>query len=149
MKTFVIDASALLAAWLPEEPYQDQADALLDRYQDGQLRLCAPVLLADEILNGLYIAVRGKGGRTSRLTQQEALEVWKLFQSLHISLEETNHLASRILELAFAYRRPSTYDTTYIALAEHLKTKLITADERLINAMPDRWVLPLWEFQRS
>lgn len=62
MKTFVIDASALLAAWLPEEPYQDQADALLDRYQEGQLRLYAPVLLVDEILNGLYIAVRGKGG---------------------------------------------------------------------------------------
>lgn len=144
MKTFVIDASALLAAWLPEEPYQGQADTLLDRYQDGQLRLCAPALLADEILNGLYVAV--KGGRTPRLTQQEALEVWRLFQSLHISLEETSLLAARIFELALTYRRLGTYDTTYIALAEHLKTKLITADEHLINAMPDKWVLPLWEF---
>ncbi len=146
MKTFVIDASALLAAWLPEESYPMQADALLDRYQEGQLRLCGPTLLADEILNGLYIAVRGKGGRKPRLTQQEALEAWKLFQRLHISLEDTSQLAPRILELAFTYQRPSTYDATYIALAEHLKTKLITADERLVKSMPTKWVLPLWEF---
>ena len=147
MKTFVIDASAVLAAWLPEEPFQGQADALLDRYQEGRLQLCAPVLLVDEILNGLYMAVRGKGGRTSRLTAQEALEVWRLFQSLRIAREETSHLAGRILELAFTYHRPSTYDTTYIALAEHLKTKLITADERLIKSVPEKWVLPLWEFR--
>ncbi|MDW8111493.1 MAG: type II toxin-antitoxin system VapC family toxin [Candidatus Bipolaricaulota bacterium] len=122
---------------------------MLDRYQEGRLRLCAPMLLADEILNGLYLAVRGKGGRAPRLTPQEASEVWRLFQSLHISLEETSHLANRIFELALTYHRPSTYDATYIALAEHLRTKLITADERLMKSVPEKWVLPLWEFEAS
>jgi predicted nucleic acid-binding protein len=146
MQNFVIDASALLAAFLPEEPYRVQADALLDLYQEGQLQLCAPTLLAHEILNSLYIAVRGKAGQKPRLTQSEALEAWKLFQQLRIPLDNTSDLTARILELSFTYRQPSTYDTTYLALAEHLKTRLITGDARLVKVVPPKWVLPLWEF---
>lgn len=149
MKTFVIDASALLASFLPEEPYQPQADALLERYQEGQIQLHAPTLLPHEILNSLYIAVRGKGGRKPRLTPTEALEAWRLFQQLHIPLHDPSPLAARILELSRIYQRPSTYDMTYGALAEHLGAHLITADERFIHAVGAKvkWLLPLWEFQ--
>lgn len=73
-RLFVIDASALLAAWLPKQPYQAQADALLECYQDGQVELCGPTLLPHEVLNGLYLAVRGKAGQPPRLSPKEALE---------------------------------------------------------------------------
>lgn len=147
-ETFVIDASALLAAWLPEEPYRAQADSLLDRYRDGRLELGGPTLLAHEILNSLYIAARGKAGQRPRLTPKEALEAWNLFQQLRIPLEDTRDLAPRILELSLQYQRPSTYDMTYVALAEKLKSRLITGDEKLLNALRGKvkWVLPLWQF---
>lgn len=150
-KLFVVDASALLAAWLPKEAYREQADALLKRYQDGQLELCGPTLLPHEILNGLYIAVRGKAGQAPRLTPEEALEVWALFQRLGLRLEGTEALSGRILELALEYGRPSAYDMTYVALAEHLHSPLITGDQRLLKAIGGRlgWVFPLWEWPRA
>jgi predicted nucleic acid-binding protein len=150
-KVFVIDASALLAAWLPKEPYQAEADALLEQYQEGRLELCGPTLLPHEILNGLYIAVRGKAGEAPRLAPKEALEAWELFQKLGLRLEETGALGARILELAMEYQRPSAYDMTYVALAEHLKSPLITGDQRLLNAVGGRlkWVIPLWEWQET
>ncbi|OGF53697.1 MAG: hypothetical protein A2Z21_01425 [Candidatus Fraserbacteria bacterium RBG_16_55_9] len=145
----VIDASALLSAWLPKEPYQAQADALLERYVEDQLELCGPTLLLHETLNGLYMAVRGKAGQPPRITLQEAGEVWELLQGLQFRLEDTGALAGRILELASQFQRPSSYDVTYVALAEHLKSPLITGDRKLLNAVSKQldWVIPLWEWE--
>jgi len=150
-KLFVIDASALLAAWLPKEPYRAHADALFQCYEEEQVELCGPTLLPYEILNGLYVAVRGKAGQPPRLSPEEALEAWELFQKLGIRLEETEHLSERILKLALEYQRPSIYDMTYVALAEHLKSPLITADRRLLSALEGKldWVIPLWEWQKA
>jgi predicted nucleic acid-binding protein len=41
------------------------------------------------------------------------------------------------LEIAFAYDR-SVYDSLYVALAIQFKTEMITADERLANALASR-----------
>lgn len=148
---WVVDASALLSAWLPQEPYQAQADALLDSYQDGHLELCGPTLLPHEILNALYIAVRGKAGQPPRLAPQDAQAVWEFFQRLQLQLEDTSSLAGRILELASRYQQPSTYDMTYVALAGHLKSQLITGDRKLLNVIGQHldWVVPLWEWERK
>ena len=53
----------------------------------------------------------------------------------------------RVLELAVTHRRSSSYDMAYVALAERLGTMLITADQRLINAVGPKlpFVRPLWE----
>ncbi|MBI1743229.1 hypothetical protein HYR54_09205 [Candidatus Acetothermia bacterium] len=67
MKRVVADASALLPAWLPQEEHQAYADELIQLHADGELELCAPMLLAYEILNGLYLAVRGKAGQVPGL----------------------------------------------------------------------------------
>lgn len=146
-RVFVIDASTLLVAWLPKEPYRAHADALFHCYEEEQVELCGPTLLPYEILNGLYVAVRGKAGQAPRLSRKEALEAWELFQKLGIRLEKTDHLSERLLKLALEYQRPSIYDMTYVALAEHLKSPLITADRRLLGAPKGKldWVIPLWE----
>ncbi len=151
VQRFVIDASALLSAWLPKEPYQAQADVLLERYEADHVQLCGPTLLPHEILNGLYIAVRGKAGQPPRITLQDAQEAWELFQGLQLPLEDPSALAKRILKLASQYQRPSTYDATYVALAEHLKSPLITGDRKLLNAVRQQldWVIPLWEWDQK
>jgi len=63
----VVDASALLPAWLPQERLQPHADAMVEAHAGGAVQLCAPPLLAHEILNALYLAVNGKPGMPRRL----------------------------------------------------------------------------------
>jgi predicted nucleic acid-binding protein len=145
----VADASALLPAWLPAERYQAHADRLIDLHAKGKIQLCGPSLLPQEILNGLYLAVRGKAGSPSRLTREGVGERWKLFQQLQIQIRDIADLAERILELSLTYKRPSIYDMAYIALAESLGAVMVTADERLLNAVGKElaWVQAPWEFK--
>jgi predicted nucleic acid-binding protein len=144
----VADASALLPAWLPSERHQAHADRLIELHALGKIKLCGPPLLAHEILNSLYIAVRGKAGSPPRLTPEGALERWELFRQLQIEVRSIEHLADRILELSLSYRRPSSYDMAYVALAEDLGATMVTADEKLLNAVGKKlnWVQGIWEF---
>ncbi len=141
---YVIDASALLAAFLPEEDWEAEADALLEGWQEGKVRLVAPTLTSYEILNGLYIAVRGKAGRPPRLTEAEASEAWALFQGLGIPQVGVEEVATDALELAFQHRWRSVYDMAYVAWAKRLNTKLITAEPPLAEAFP-KWTHLIWE----
>ena len=149
MKRIVADASALLPAWLPSEQHQVYADRLIERHADGELELCAPTLLGYEILNGLFLAVRGKAGRPPRLTMAGAKERWLLFQDLQIVMEKIDPVGTRALELASEYQLSSAYDAAYLAIAEQLGAVLVTADERLLNAVQSklRWVKTLRDFE--
>lgn len=149
MIPIVADASALLPAWLPSERHQTQADRLIELHAKGKIQICSPTLLSPEILNGLYLAARGKAGSPPRLTREGAEERWKLFQQLQIHVRDTADLGGRILELSLTYKRPSIYDMAYVALAESLGAVMVTTDERLLNAVGAElsWVQPLWEFK--
>ncbi len=139
----VIDASALLAAFLPEEKWEPQADALLTAYRDGRVALAAPRLLLYEMLNSLYIATRGKAGAPPRLTGTEVGECWQLFVDLGIQLEEMADSGAEFLRLAAEHKWRSIYDLAYVVLAQRLNTQLITADAKLARAF--EVAHPLWE----
>jgi len=143
----VADASALLPALLPSEKAQIYADRLIDLHSTGRVQLVSPALLLCEVLNALYLAVRGKSGSPPRLPAEGARERWRLFLELGIVIKPIEHLGERILELALTYQQPC-YDMVYIALAEALNATLLTADERLLTAVGSEleWVEPLWEF---
>jgi len=147
IKTVVVDASALLPAWLPQERLQAYADALVEAHIQERVRLCAPWLLEHEVVNAFYIATRGRSGMAPRLSLDNAKEASMLFGELGITLMSVAGFAPRILELAVTHRRSSSYDMAYVALAEQLETTLITADQRLINAVGSAlsFVQPLWE----
>lgn len=143
----VADASALLPAWLPAERHRAQADLLVWLHAEGEIRLCAPPLLGHEILNALYLAVRGKAGAPPRLTEEAAGERWQLFCELRLESIAIDDLGGRIINLARALGRPSAYDVTYAALAEKLGSIMVTGDERFVNAARRRlpWLCPAWE----
>lgn len=60
----------------------------------------------------------------------------KTVVGLAIDEHTADLFADRILEIAAEHGR-SAYDAAYVALAEHLGVDLITADERLYNALAD------------
>lgn len=140
MKTCVIDASVAAKWVLPAagETLTQEALALLKHYAAGQLRFLVPDLFWAEFANVLWKAVRlGRLPAASAETALQALRDRKFptFSS-HALLEEA-------FAIATAFDR-TVYDALYVALAVTSKSRLVTADERLANALaahlPVKWL---------
>jgi predicted nucleic acid-binding protein len=136
----VVDA-CVAAKWLlpaAGETLLDQANHLIERHVRHDLQLLAPTLIEAEIGNVLWKAVRRK-----RISQANAENSLRRFTELRIQAIPTCDLLDRALQIAVDCDR-SFYDSLYVALALATKTELITADERLVNALgsrfPVRWL---------
>ncbi len=140
MTTCVVDASVAAKWLLPAsgELLLDQANLLLDRYVARQLQLVAPDLLGAELGNVLW-----KAARRNRITPAKAEESLRRFSELSIPLVPCSDLLLQSLQISVTCDR-SFYDSLYVALALTTRTELITADERLVNALgsrfPVRWL---------
>lgn len=140
MTTCVVDASVAAKWVLPAagELLLDQANHLIERHVKRDLQLLVPTLIEAEMGNVLWKAVRRK-----RISQQRAENSMRCFIELGIQAIPTCDLLDRALQIAVDWDR-SFYDSLYVALALATKTELITADERLVNALgsrfPVRWL---------
>ena len=140
MKICVVDAS-VAAKWLlpvAGEGLLDQANRLAALHARRELQLLAPDLIEAEIGNVLWKAVR-----RNRISRTDAGNSLRNFAALAIQVIPTSDLLDQALQIAVDCDR-SFYDSLYIALALSTKTELITADERLVNALgsrfPVRWL---------
>lgn len=133
----VVDASVLLAFYLPAEPYKVQALALLGDATAGLVKLVVPTLTRYEVLNVLSSSIRGLK-RGQGLSLQDTQEIMTAMNTLKLEERDTKGLEERILELSREHQR-SAYDAAYLALAEQLGVDLLTGDERLYSAMKTRW----------
>lgn len=139
MKRAVVDASVILKWYLLDEAHGEQAVALLQQCADRELEILAPSLLTYELLNGLVIA-----GRRARLDQDTISLSFNGFMSLGIRFYDISLFADKTLHYCQMYNC-SVYDSSYLALAEQEGADLITADERLFNAVQKdlpwiRWI---------
>jgi predicted nucleic acid-binding protein len=138
----IVDASVLLCAFFPDEA-QPQAQRLVREHVAGREKLIAPALLPYELSNAVWQAERR--GRVSR---SQADEILQAYAGLEIEIvPQTGSLRdcfeSEMLPLARRFNC-SVYDATYLALAEARKEALITADERLYNAIRDHLERVIW-----
>jgi predicted nucleic acid-binding protein len=140
LKGCVIDANVAAKWLLPAagEGLLDQANRLAELHARHELQLLAPAFMEAEIGNVLWKAVRRK-----RITPREAERSLHSFTALAIQMVPISDLLAPALQLAVAYDR-SFYDSLYVALALATKTELVTADERMVNALgsrfPVRWL---------
>jgi predicted nucleic acid-binding protein len=129
---FVLDASVAAKWFLPAdgEPLSEQALLLMCRYARGEIRFAVPDLFWAELANVLW-----KATRQGRLSEGSAAKA--LFHLAHHTLptSPTRKVIEKALAIAAALDRP-VYDCVYVALAIELSATLVTADERLVNAMP-------------
>jgi predicted nucleic acid-binding protein len=140
LKTLVLDASVAIKWAVPSasEPLTDESLRLLRRYVDSDLEFIVPDVFWAEVGNVLW-----KGTRRQRWRQVEAEAVAADMKARDFATVSSATLLPEALRIAFAYDR-SVYDCLYVALAVQSKTDLITADERLANALaahlPVKWL---------
>lgn len=140
MSLFVVDASVAAKWFLPPsgEPLADEALRLLDGYAQGRLRFAVPDLFWAECANILWKAVRQ--GRWTRSAAEEAVLA---LQARSFPTTPSFELLDDAFSIATTFDR-TVYDSMYVALAVRLKADLVTADERLANAlaahMPVKWL---------
>ena len=124
MSRFVVDASVGVKWLLPEPGAADAA-----RLQDPVHELHVPAFFDLEVANILWKAIR-----QARLTRAQAdLRLTKL-AGLAIPRHPDGPLITAAFDIADAANR-TAYDSLYVALAVALGAELVTADDRLVNAL--------------
>jgi len=122
----VIDASAMIEALIGREVSQELLEALTDEVH-------APCLLDVEVLSvlrGLLL-----GGRIGSASAEEARQDHFAFSLIR---HEIGPLADRIWQLRHRY---TSYDASYLALAEALEAPLYTCDAKLDSGGHDATVV--------
>lgn len=131
----IIDASVILRAFFPDEALP-RAQALIREHVAGRLHLKAPALLPYEVSNAVLQAER-----RGRIQSGQADAILSALAGLE--LEIITQEWGEMLPLARRFGR-SAYDAAYLQLAQQFGEPLITADERLYNAVRDQLDGVLW-----
>ena len=140
MKTVVVDASVAAKWFLPRagETFTTEAEELLNSYVIGELRILVPDLFWAELANIFWKAVRQ--GRWTRTAAETALLA---ILNRTIPTIPALTLLEDAFDIALTFDR-SVYDCVYVSLAVASKCDLVTADERLANALathlPVKWL---------
>jgi len=126
MSLLVIDASVVIK-WFVSEPYSDAAVRLLD----FEKHFLAPDHLFAETANVVWKHVRRR-----HLSNEFGYDVIRgiVRAAANIDVISCRDLVAEAYKIAVGYDR-SVYDAMYVALAMQRNTRLITADDRLCNAL--------------
>jgi len=135
MTSFVLDASVAAKWMLPAkgELLRPEAFRLLDAYGSGEVNLIVPDVFWAECGNIVWKAVRQR--RLDRVSAEQAIVS---LMRRNIPTIPSLELLQKAVPIAFDFDR-AVYDCLYVALAVESKKQLITADERLANALAARF----------
>jgi predicted nucleic acid-binding protein len=135
LTTFVLDAG-VAAKWFLPAPAEDlvpEAFQLLRQYELGELDFVVPDLFWAEFGNLAWNAAR-----RGRWPTTDAMTAVREILSRQFLTFSSRELLNPAFEIAGRFDR-TVYDSLYVALAVELHTDLITADERLVNALAARF----------
>jgi predicted nucleic acid-binding protein len=140
VNTYVIDASVAAKWILPAsgETLTREALELLKGYSAGDVRFVVPDLFWAELANVLWKAVRQ--GRVRVASAESGL---RAMRDRNFPTVSSHTLLVEAFAIAIAFDR-AVYDSLYVALAVTSKSQMVTADERLANALaahlPVKWL---------
>ena len=140
MISYVLDAS-VGAKWISPagaEPLAEQAETLLRQYVQGRLKLVVPDLFWSEIASFFWKAVR-----SNKISVGTAEDGLREMTACNLPTISSQKVLTEALYIAARFDR-TPYDSIYVALAQAFQINLITADERLANALaahfPVKWL---------
>lgn len=125
----MIDASAA-TKWFVQEKDSEKALLLKTAHENGEARLTAPDLLVYEIANALNY--------NPKMTTDEM--IISLEKLLELDLDLVPPRPDYVSEIARTARKfsISAYDASYVALADMIATKLVTADGKLYGKLKEK-----------
>jgi predicted nucleic acid-binding protein len=131
----VLDASVavLWAVPSPSSQLTESALRLLRSYVDREVEFAVPDLFWAETANALC-----KGVRQRRWMREDAQEAVADLTAYNFDTVPSLLLMEQALPIALN-SAISLYDSLYVALALQAKSDLVTADERLANALAARF----------
>jgi predicted nucleic acid-binding protein len=139
LTAFVLDASVAVK-WLVPAPALSQSETLiaesiqlLQRYSDGEVNFFVPDVFWAEVGNVMWKGVRQR--RWSSVVAESAIEEIRNRNFFTVS---TLTLLPEAIKIALIHDR-SVYDCLYVALAIQCRIEMVTADERLANALAARF----------
>jgi predicted nucleic acid-binding protein len=124
MSAVVVDASVVIKWFVPE----NGTEAALQLLHSGH-QFVAPDLLFAEVANSIW-----KKTLRGELTAIDSHHLAADLERIAVETIQCRELATDAHALALITAR-SVYDSMYVAVAIRLETRLITADERLVNAL--------------
>lgn len=135
MTSVVVDASVAVKWCLPSqhEELVTEAEDLLASGRRDEVRFLVPDLFWIELANALWKAVR-----RGEVSPENAASAISFVRDLDIATAPSLNLVPQALDLAMSYGR-TVCDSLYVALALQSKSEMITADERLANALAARF----------
>jgi predicted nucleic acid-binding protein len=125
---WVIDSSVAVKWYVPED-HQEEALRILDLARSGEAEFHIPDLIHCEVASILWKKVR-----LGELSEREADEISLTF----VDVPKTSHSSAMLMQSALkiaCLSGRSTYDCFYLALAEFVGGRFITADKRLFNGL--------------
>jgi predicted nucleic acid-binding protein len=128
MDKLVVDSSVAVK-WVVPEPHSAEARRILDAYLAGSLTLLAPDIIGAEIGN-----IAWKKHLFQGMPVADAENIVAFFRTVHFQLTPTGVLLEEAFKLAVTHKR-SMYDSLYLALSVREGCRLVTADEKLVNAI--------------
>lgn len=132
----VLDTSVVAKWFFPEEG-SAKALKVKDDFAKSSLTISVPVLIFYELNNLLKTSVK-----MLRIKEESASSAYRAFLNLNLAAYSSKELLEKTLSLAIKYNI-SSYDASYIALAELLEAPLLTADQRLVNKVQSKLVINL------
>lgn len=124
-----IDASVLLKL-VVEEPGSDLVDRLWEEWVISSIPILVPALVQYEVAT--VLRDRARRGQLSEALARSALSAALNMEGLEVVNSVDVHLRAWELALRLGL---STYDATYLALAEMRDCELWTADQRLYRGV--------------
>jgi predicted nucleic acid-binding protein len=122
---YVIDSSALLPYFLPDEKLPFSIKSIINKFINNKVSLIAPNILRYEIGNALKSSVKQK-----RLDKIDAGKVYSSFLDFPIQYISLNYHDT--MEISLEYDL-SYYDASYLYIAQKYHTQLLTLDKKLQN----------------
>ena len=130
-EALVVDASVATKWHLADEEHADRALLLLRRFALGQTDLIAPDYIRYEVPSAITVATTGVRPRIQPASGKQAIEDF-----LALGLKTVDSVGLTLAAYDVVQRHGcSLYDALYLALAEQLGLRFITADAKLYRRL--------------
>ncbi|KKS12063.1 hypothetical protein A2617_04710 [Candidatus Daviesbacteria bacterium RIFOXYD1_FULL_41_10] len=132
-KSIIIDAS-VVAKWLLPDEENLTANIIKKEFAKRDISISVPIFIFYEVNNLLKSAIL-----SGRLDVKEAINLYEAFLDIDFIVYFSKQLLKSTLKEAVDLNI-SSYDASYIALAECLQIPFFTADEKLVKKAANKLV---------